>query len=247
MQSISDNNPSHAGEIFAVSLGRTQYTTAWDLQKKVFEARSTQKIPNVLLLTEHEHVYTLGKSADSNHLLSSDRELAEKGVEIFAIDRGGDITYHGPGQLVGYPIFDLRGFGLNIHSYLRCLEELLIRTLGDYDIEATRDPQFTGVWVRNEKIAAIGIRVSRSTTMHGFALNVNTDLSYFDRIIPCGIFHKGVTSIQRQSGQITPIYQIESSIIQHASSVLGAKVTVIEKDALMDMLDASEIEEFNVA
>ena len=171
-------------EVKAANLGLTDYNSIWDLQKQIFDLRVSGKISDVLLLNEHHHVYTLGKSSDENHLLASREELKFTGAEIVHIDRGGDITYHGPGQLVGYPILDLNNYYLDIHRYLRDLEEVIIRTLTDYEITSHRDEKFTGVWVGNEKIAAIGIKVSHWVTMHGFAFNINTDLSYFDRIIP---------------------------------------------------------------
>jgi lipoyl(octanoyl) transferase len=163
----------------------------------LFDLRVADKIPDVLLLTEHEHVYTLGKSSDDNHLLADEKLLKEKGAKVFKIDRGGNITYHGPGQLVGYPVVNFGNFYHDVHRYLRDLEEVIIRVLAEYGVTGYREPDFTGVWVGDSKIAAIGVKVSHWVTMHGFALNVNTDLSYFDSIIPCGIFHKGVTSLQQ--------------------------------------------------
>jgi lipoate-protein ligase B len=153
-------------------------------------------IPDVLLLTEHDHVYTLGRSGDDRHLLATDEELLRTGVQVVRTDRGGDITYHGPGQLVGYPILDLTLHGSDLHVYLRMLEEAVIRTLGIFGIASARHPSYTGVWVRGEKICAIGVHTSRWVTTHGFALNVCTDLGKFDRIIPCGIFEKGTTSME---------------------------------------------------
>jgi lipoyl(octanoyl) transferase len=168
-------------------------------------------------------VYTIGKSGNRNHLLASEEELRSKDAEVYYIDRGGDVTYHGPGQLVGYPILDLNTYYLDIHRYLRDLEEVIIRTLGEFGIKANRDSNFTGVWVGSEKIAAIGVKVSRWVTMHGFALNVNTDLSYFDRIIPCGIFHKGVTSIEKLLGQQVPLDEVSQCIVKHFEEVFDVK------------------------
>lgn len=179
-----------------VNLGLTEYKACWDLQRRVFDLRAEGVIPDTLLLTEHHHVYTIGKSGDENHLLAADKELQSKGIAVFHNDRGGNITYHGPGQLVGYPILDLNGFYLDLHRYLRDLEEVIIRTLGHYGIEGRRVQEYTGVWVGDEKICAIGVKSGRWITMHGFAFNVNTDLSHFSRIIPCGIFEKGITSMQ---------------------------------------------------
>jgi lipoyl(octanoyl) transferase len=176
-------------------LGRTRYAEAWNLQKKIHAAVSQNRFEDIFITNEHEHVYTLGKGGDENHLLVHADELRAAGAEFFPIDRGGDITYHGPGQIVGYPILNLERFNKDIHWYLRQLEEVIIRTLRRYDIVGERSDGETGVWIGNEKIAAIGIKVSRWVTMHGFAFNICTDLSYFGKIIPCGIFHKGVTSL----------------------------------------------------
>jgi lipoate-protein ligase B len=179
-------------ELFVSKLGRTRYADAWDLQRRLFDLRHDGLIDDVLLFTEHEHVYTIGKGGDANHLLASEEELLADGTEVFRIDRGGDITYHGPGQVVGYPIIDLNRYGPDIHRYLRSLEEAIILTLEQFGIEGGREEGMTGVWVGGEKIAAIGVKVSKWITMHGFALNVNTDLGKFERIIPCGIFHKEI-------------------------------------------------------
>jgi lipoyl(octanoyl) transferase len=190
--------PPH--HIRVTDLGRTAYAGAWDLQRTLFGQRHTGAAGDTLLLTEHEHVYTLGKGSDDDHLLASPGELAGAGAQTFRIDRGGDVTYHGPGQLVGYPILRLDAYYQDVHRYLRDLEEVLIRAIGEFGIDGRREAGMTGVWVGQDKIAALGIKVSHWITMHGFALNVNTDLTYFDRIIPCGIFHKGVTSMARLTG-----------------------------------------------
>ncbi len=215
------------------NIGRTRYTDAWKLQKKLFNLRRFGIIGDVLLLTEHEHVYTLGKGGDENHLLASEDELKRNGTEVFHIDRGGDVTYHGPGQIVGYPILDLNNYFADIHRYLRCLEEVIIHTLLEYDVEAEREEGLTGVWVNGEKIAAIGVKVSRWITMHGFAFNVNTDLSYFDRIIPCGIFHKGVTSLERVLGREVPIEEVQSKLIEEFGHVFGCQIRNLSSDELM--------------
>jgi lipoate-protein ligase B len=214
------------------NIGRTRYADAWTLQQELWSLRQAGAIEDILLLTEHEHVYTLGKSTDDNHLLASDEELKISGTDVFHIDRGGDITYHGPGQIVGYPIIDLNNYFLDIHRYLRSLEDVIIRTLAAFGIMAGREKDMTGVWVNEEKIAAIGVKVSRWVTMHGFALNVNTDLSKFDRIIPCGIFHKGVTSMQRTLGQQIPIDSVQKTIVESFTDVFGCEPSWIEKDKL---------------
>jgi len=213
-------------------IGLTRYADAWRLQQDLWNLRQSGNLQDILLLTEHEHVYTLGKSADENHLLASDEELKRNGTEVFHIDRGGDVTYHGPGQIVGYPIIDLHNYFLDLHRYLRSLEEVLLRTLSKFGIPGTREKEMTGVWVQNEKIAAIGVKVSRWTTMHGFALNVNTDLSKFDRIIPCGIFHKGVTSMQQILGKEVTIESVRNELVTSFAEVFGCEPVYREWNTL---------------
>lgn len=202
-------------------IGRTHYEDAWTLQQKLWELRHAGMIGDVLLINEHEHVYTLGKSGDENHLLASVEELKAAGTEVFHIDRGGDVTYHGPGQIVGYPILDLHHYFLDIHRYLRSIEDVLIRVLEDFGIKAGREDGMTGVWVDGEKIAAIGVKVSRWITMHGFALNVNTNLSKFNRIIPCGIFHKGVTSMEKIVGKKIEMESVRKILVDSFAHVFG--------------------------
>ena len=173
-------------------LGMCSYQDAWDLQKNIQARRIAGNDRDTLLLVEHEPVYTFGKNANQNHLLQHYPE----NVQIFNIERGGDITYHGPGQLVGYPILDLHNYKKNISWYMRSLEQVIIDTLDIWGLKALRKEGLTGVWVGDEKIAALGVRISRWVTMHGFALNVNTDLQYYDGIIPCGILEYGVTSME---------------------------------------------------
>ena len=163
------------------------YNDAWDLQKSMFELRTKNQIEDILFLLEHPHTYTLGKTADRNNLIYNDKQLLEKNISVFDIDRGGDITYHGPGQIVGYPIIDLKNWKQGDHLYLRNLEEVIIRTCAEYGLQTERKEKYTGVWLGERKICAIGIKVSRWITMHGFAFNVNTDLNLFNGIVPCGI------------------------------------------------------------
>ncbi len=224
-----------------IDLGLTSYKSTWDLQKQLFELRTKNEIEDVLLLTEHHHVYTLGKTSDENHLLAKSEELKANNIDVFEIDRGGDVTYHGPGQLVGYPILDLNNYYNDIHRYLRDLEEVIINTLCDLGIRATRDEKFTGVWVGNDKIAAIGVKVSRWVTMHGFALNVNTDLSYFDRIIPCGIFHKGVTSMERLLGVKISMEEVSEKIVHHFGNVFNVCVEEISRESLFDKINKEHV------
>lgn len=184
-------------ELFYSNLGTVSYQEAWDLQRTIHLMRTTGAIEDTLLLLEHPHTYTLGKTADRTNLIGSEEYLEKNGISVFEIDRGGDITYHGPGQIVGYPIIDLNKWKPDTHLYLRNLEEVIIKVLAEYGIESGRKPEYTGVWVGESKIAAIGIRVSRWVTMHGFAFNINTDLELFNGIIPCGIKDKEVTSLSR--------------------------------------------------
>lgn len=207
--------------IEVVDLGLTSYRAAWELQRQVFGLRLSGKIPDVLLLNEHEHVYTLGRNADPDHLLAGDGELKEGGIEVCRIDRGGDITYHGPGQLVVYPVIDLENFFTDIHRYMRLLEEAVILTLAEYKIPAGRIPGLTGVWIDWEnkdnarKICALGVKTSRWVAMHGLAFNVNTDLSYFKHIVPCGIKDKDVTSLQRELGATIDMKEAGTRLRSH--------------------------------
>jgi lipoate-protein ligase B len=218
--------------IRAVRLGRTEYAEAWQLQRRLFAERAQGRTGDWLLLTEHDHVYTLGTSGEMDHLLAGPEELASRGAQVYTTDRGGDITYHGPGQLVGYPILDLHAYYLDLHRYLRDLEEVIIRTLAGYGITAGREPDFTGVWVGGNKIAAIGVKASRWITMHGFALNVGTDLTYFDRIIPCGIFHKGVTSMEQLLGVRIDLDEVAARTSESFAEVFGAGVSAARPSEL---------------
>jgi len=178
-----------------VDLGQRDYLEAWQLQRRLVEMRQRDEIPDVLLFVEHPPTYTLGRSGKRDHLLIGDEALAALDADFVETDRGGDITFHGPGQIVGYPILDLRRWAADVHAYLRALEEVLILALGRFGIEAGREAGYTGVWHPDGKIAAIGVRVSRWVTSHGFALNVTTDLDYFRRIVPCGIVGRRVSSM----------------------------------------------------
>lgn len=192
------------------------YRDAWDLQRETHSARRQSKSTNdVLYLLEHPHTYTLGKVADSKHLLYSKEELENKGIKVYEIDRGGDITYHGPGQLVGYPIIHLSEWKEDTHLYLRTLEEVIIKTCGDYGLETGRVDGLTGVWIEDRKIAAIGIKISKWVTMHGFAFNVNTDLNLFNGIIPCGINDKEVTSLQKELGKDVNMTEVKKRLLDN--------------------------------
>ncbi len=216
-------------KVYHLDLGLIDYESAWNLQKKIHLFKQQNKFEDILITLQHKPVYTLGKTGDRNHILISDKEMKSRGISYYEIDRGGDITYHGPGQLVVYPIFDLNNHYKDTHRFLRDLEDTVIRTLMEYDIEGYREEEFTGVWVEGKKICAIGINVSRWITMHGLAFNINNDLSYFDKIIPCGIFHKGVNSLSEIKGsqidivQLTKILLSKFAIIFNLSQIEAIK------------------------
>lgn len=222
-------------------LGNKDYKETWDYQEELFKEIVDLKIrnrreelelqtPNYFLYVEHPHVYTLGKSGDFSNLLLSEKQLADKGATFYKINRGGDITYHGPGQIVGYPILDLENFFTDIHKYLRFLEEAIILTLAEYNISATRSEGETGVWLGvgtpfPRKICAMGVRASRWVTMHGFALNVNANLGYFDNIIPCGIKGKAVTSLNVELGvEKVNEQEVKEKILKHFAVLFEAKM-----------------------
>lgn len=225
-------------------LGEKDYQDTWEFQEELFqnvlsikiqnrrEGRS-EETPNHFLFVEHPHVYTLGKSGDFDNLLIDEKKLNEIGATFYKINRGGDITYHGPGQIVGYPILDLENFFTDIHKYLRLLEEMVILTLAEYGLKAERSPGETGVWLDvgtpfARKICAMGVRASRWVTMHGFALNVNADLGYFDHMIPCGIKGKSVTSLNVELGKRTvDMEEVKEKLLQHFETLFEA--TLIEK------------------
>ena len=232
-------------------LGNWSYQRAWDFQESIFtevvERKSAnRKLPeeeriathDTLLFVEHPHVYTLGKSGDFGNLLADDERLKSIGAEFYRTNRGGDITYHGPGQLVGYPILDLDEYFTDIHRYLRTLEEVIIATLADYGLSGDRSPGETGVWLDvgtpfARKICAMGVRASRWVTMHGWAFNLNTDLRYFEYIIPCGIKDKAVTSLQRELGR--PIDEVEAKarVAGHFARLFEVDLVVTPVDRLL--------------
>lgn len=213
-------------------LGHKDYKDTWDYQEEVFKSIVDTKIKNrredaqletdnYFLFVEHPHVYTLGKSGEMSHMLLNEEQLQKKGATFYKINRGGDITYHGPGQIVGYPILDLENFFTDIHKYLRLLEEMIILTLAEYGIKSERSPGETGVWLDvgtpfARKICAMGVRASRWVTMHGFALNVNADLGYFDNIIPCGIRGKAVASLNVELGvETVDEAEVKAKLLKH--------------------------------
>jgi lipoyl(octanoyl) transferase len=221
-----------------IDLGNKDYKETWEFQEELFQQivdlkiqnrRENTQLPtsNFLLFVEHQHVYTLGKSGDLSNLLLSEKQLEAKGATFYKINRGGDITYHGPGQIVGYPILDLENFFTDIHKYLRFLEEAIILTLAEYNIIGTRSVGETGVWLGVDtpfarKICAMGVRASRWVTMHGFALNVNANLGYFDNIIPCGIKGKAVTSMHAELGKEINEQEVKQKFVKHFENLFEA-------------------------
>jgi lipoyl(octanoyl) transferase len=210
-------------------LGQMDYARALDLQKEKVAQRKTGAIADTLLLLEHPHVYTLGRNARRENLLVSVDWLASRGAQVFETDRGGDVTYHGPGQLVGYPILDLTQHRRDVSWYMRSLEEVFIRMARDFGIEAGRSPGAPGVWVGNDKLVAMGVHLSRWITSHGFALNVNTDLSYFDWIVPCGLRDKGVTSLAKLLGRRVGMATVTARVLEHFGTVFGLDVGTVEE------------------
>ena len=207
-----------------IESGVTDYHDIWEFQKKIFHQVVENRSQNYLILTEHNPVITIGKSGNFKNLLTDPSQLDAKGIQVVEIDRGGDITFHGPGQLVGYPILDLSQFKKDIHWYLRNIEEVIIQTLGDFKIQGERIKNLTGVWVKQKKICAIGVKVTRWVTMHGFALNVSTNLDYFNHIIPCGIADHGVTSIFEQIGNNVNKKDVIKSLNQYFSEIFEVQL-----------------------
>jgi lipoyl(octanoyl) transferase len=205
-------------------LGLVSYADGLELQRALVDDRKADRIPNTLLLLQHPHVLTIGVKKDGRqHILAPAGVLAERGVEVFETGRGGDVTYHGPGQLVGYPIFNLDPDRRDVHKYVRDLEEVMIRVCADYGLAADRVKGMSGAWLGDAKIGAIGVRISRWVTSHGFAFNVTTDLDFFNLIVPCGITGKAVTSLAAQLGRPVPMAEVEQAFIGHFSAVFGKK------------------------
>ncbi len=236
-----------------IDLGVKSYQSAWDIQESLFTKTVNLKIhnrrnqtelttSNFLLFVSHPHVYTLGKSGDAENLLVNAIQLEKMGATFFKTNRGGDITYHGPGQIVGYPILDLDNFFTDIHKYLRFLEEVMILTLADYGLKGERSPGETGVWLDAgtpfaRKICAMGVRASRWVTMHGFALNVNTNLNYFNAIIPCGIKGKAVTSLSKELKKEVQIEEVKVKLLRHFSAVFESELTKLSENILLSEIE----------
>lgn len=231
-----------------VDIGLSPYQETWDLQESLLGRIAQIKLnnrqqalvsptPNFLLFCEHPHVYTLGKSGDESHLLMQEPFLASIGASFFRINRGGDITYHGPGQLVAYPILDLENFFTDIHLYLRKLEEAIILTCQDYGLVVGRIDGLTGVWIDYEKenarkICALGVKASRWITMHGFALNINTDLTYFSHIVPCGIASRGVTSLEQELGRKMDMWEVKEKVLSHLCQLFECHLQHVSRETL---------------
>jgi lipoyl(octanoyl) transferase len=227
-----------------VDLGLIGYAEAWALQKRVVAARKTAAIEDVLLLCEHPHVITQGRNGKREHLLASEQVLRQKGVEFHATDRGGDITYHGPGQIVGYPILNLGAIRRDVVWYVRMLEEAMIRATAEFGITAGRVAGKTGIWVQSgnteEKLAAIGVHISRWVTSHGFAYNASTDLRYFDLIVPCGIADRKATSLEKLLGRGIEEREVAPRIAKHLGEVFGLEMKEASRKELLEKLQEAE-------
>ena len=228
---------SKSGAVQLIRTGITPYREIWELQKSLFKVVSENRNIHYLIVTGHPPVITLGKSGGRNNLVSDEAVLQSQGIEVIEIDRGGDVTYHGPGQVVLYPILDLSCFKEDIDWYLRQLEEVVIATLDEYGIDTERIPGLTGVWVKNNKICAIGVKVTRWVTMHGLALNISTHLDHFNHIIPCGITDKGVTSILRETGNNIDSNDIVKKLCDHFSEIFNIEI--------MDAINPFQIKDFS--
>ena len=238
-----------AKDCLIVDLGWIGYAESWELQKRVVAARKAGAIADVLLLCEHPHVITLGRNGKRENLLASENVLRQKGVEFCETDRGGDITYHGPGQIVGYPILDLGAIRRDVHWYVRMLEEVMIRTSAEFGVSAHREIGKTGIWVRSggadsraeEKLGAIGVHISRWVTSHGFAYNVATDLRYFDLIVPCGIAERKATSLEKLLGRGVKKNEVEPALAKHFGEVFGLEMRRASWTELNERLAAEEL------
>ena len=223
---ITRMNTNYQKKLAVIDLGLQPYRPVWKLQRELQRKRIEQQIPDTLIFVEHTPVYTIGKNGSDLHVIASSNFLQIHGIEVVQVDRGGDVTYHGPGQLVGYPIFDLHQHKQSISWYMRNLEEVFIGVLRKYNLQGERSEGYTGVWIKDEKITALGVRISHWVTMHGFAFNVNTNLSHFGGIIPCGIFQYGVTSLQK--------------VLEHEIDMEEAKQFVVQ--AFQNVFNFSDVE-----
>ncbi len=227
-----------------IDLGLIGYAEAWSLQKRIVAARKADAIKDVLLVCEHPHVITQGRNGKREHLLASEHVLRQKGVEYYETSRGGDITYHGPGQLVGYPILNLGAIRRDVVWYVRMLEEAMIRATSEFGITAERVAGKTGIWVKSgdteEKLAAIGVHISRWVTSHGFAYNVSTDLRYFDLIVPCGIADRKATSLEKLLGRSVEQVEVAPRIARHLGELFGLEMQEASKKEMLERLEHAE-------
>jgi lipoyl(octanoyl) transferase len=227
-----------------VELGLIGYSDAWALQKRLVSTRKANAVEDVLLLCEHPHVITLGRNGKREHLLASEHVLKQKGIELHATDRGGDITYHGPGQIIGYPILNLGAIRRDVVWYVRMLEEAMIRATAEFGVSAGRLEGKTGIWVRTatteEKLAAIGVHISRWVTSHGFAFNVSTDLRFFDLIVPCGIADRQATSLEKILGRSFERKEVAPQLVKHFGEVFGLEMTQASRQELLEKLEQAE-------
>lgn len=207
--------------LWLIDLGTQPYRPVWEFQRKLQRMRIEQKIPDTLIFVEHHPVYTIGKNGSEFHVIAPEHFLKKHNIEVVEVDRGGDVTYHGPGQLVGYPIFDLHQHRKSVSYYMRQLEDVFIKTLQHWQLSGRRNEGYTGVWIGDEKIVALGVRISRWVTMHGFAFNVNTNLNHFSGIVPCGIFHLGVTSLEKQVGHPVEMADAKEKVLAAIQHVFG--------------------------
>jgi len=230
------------GILWAVDLGLRPYGEIWSLQEKLVALRQRESVPDLLLLLEHGPVVTLGKGGCPDHILVSAREMGQRGVDFFRVDRGGDATFHGPGQIVGYPILDLTRHGKDVHLYCRKLEEVGIRILSDYGLSGERKSGLTGVWVGEEKVMAIGVGVKRWVSFHGLALNVSIDLDYFHLIHPCGIKDRGVTSFSHLLQREVSLGQVKEALLHHFSSLFETKLARMHEAEILEVMREKERE-----
>lgn len=223
--------------IEVIKLGLTDYDEALDLQRRLVKLNQAKFVNDILLLLEHPPLITLGRRVNEKNILATKHQLDIAGIKTFDTDRGGDVTYHGPGQIIGYTIFDLNNYGKDIRQFVRKLEHIFVRLLkSKYNIAASTDPNHTGVWVNDEKILAIGLSVKRYVTMHGFAFNINTNLDHFKFIVPCGIKNKGVTSLSRLLGHEPDLNSITELIVSELCEVFGVDCKFRDKDWLIDLI-----------
>jgi lipoate-protein ligase B len=210
--------------LLVLNLGLESYEGAWELQRRLVKARQEERVDDILILLEHEPVITIGRAGDASHILASEDELQEAGIQVYRIERGGDVTYHGPGQLVGYPILYLEAHALGVSDYMHALEEVLILTLSDFGLPATRRAGIIGVWVGDGKIAALGARVERGVTYHGFALNVTPNLEHFALIVPCGLTDARVTTMELELGKPVALQLVRERLVSNFSDVFAVPV-----------------------